>query len=102
MLPIFRTALQRDKDDYIKVINNFVSLQLHAQMMIFDPARKMRSHVSENLERDLAAGLARMLENSVDNNIAFVEFQETMISCIIDILKEKTTGEKQPTPEKHK
>lgn len=95
MLPIFRTALQRDKDDYIKAINNFVSLELHALMMIFDPARKLRGGLYDNLEKDLSAGLTRMLENSAASQITFVEFQEMMLSHLIDTLKEKTKSEKR-------
>jgi hypothetical protein len=94
LLPIFRTALQRDKDDYIRAIDNFVSLELHALMMIFDPTRKLRSHLSEDLEKDLAAGLTRMLENSAASQVTFVEFQEKMLSHLIDVLKEKTESEK--------
>jgi len=94
MLPIFRTALQRDKDDYIRAIDNFVSLELHALMMIFDPTRKLRSHISEDLEKDLTTGLTRMLENSAASQVTLVEFQEKMLSHLIDALNEKTESDK--------
>jgi hypothetical protein len=94
MLPIMRTSLQRDKDDYIKAIDNFVSLELHTLMMIFDPARKLRGGLSDNLEKDLTAGFTKILETSAASQLAFVEIQETMLSHLIDILNEKTKSEK--------
>src|SRR5262249_53261222 len=94
MLPIFRTSLQRDKDDYIKAIDNFVSLELHALMMILDPARKLRTGLFDNLEKDLAAGFTKILETSAASQVTLVEVQETILSHLIDILKDKTKSEK--------
>jgi hypothetical protein len=94
MLPIFRTSLQRDKDDYIKAIDNFVSLELHALMMILDPARKLRTGLYDNLEKDLAAGFTKILETSAASQVTLVEVQETILSHLIDILKDKTKSEK--------
>jgi hypothetical protein len=94
MLPIFRTSLQRDKDDYIKAIDNFVSLELHALMMIFDPARKLRRGLYDNLEKDLAAGFTKILETSAASQVTLVEVQETILSHLIDILKNQTKSEK--------
>src|SRR5262249_37850588 len=41
-LPIIRAGLQRDKDDYIKTIDKFALLEIHALMMLLDPSRKLR------------------------------------------------------------
>lgn len=91
-LPIIRTSLQRDKDDYIKAIGNFVSLELHALMMILDPAHKLRGRLYDNLERDLTAELTQILEKCAASLVSFVEIQEMILSRLIDTLQETKNG----------
>jgi len=87
-LPIIRTSLQRDKDDYIKTIDKFVWLELHAILMVLDPARKLRGRLNENLEEDLAAEFTQVLEKLAAGLINVVEIQEMILSRLIDVLKE--------------
>src|SRR5262249_35461322 len=87
-LPIIRTGLQRDKDDYIKTIDKFVSLELHALMMILDPARKLRGRFPQNLEQELAAELTQVMEKLAASLITAVEVQEIIVSRLIEVLKE--------------
>jgi len=91
-LPIIRTSLQRDKDDYIKVIGNFVSLELHTLMMIFDPAHKLRGRLYDNLETDLTAELTQILEKCAASLVSIVEVQEMILSRLIDTLQETKNG----------
>jgi hypothetical protein len=91
-LPIIRTSLQRDKDDYIRTIDKFVSLELHALLMVLDPARKLRSRFNENLEQDLAAEFTKVLEKLAAGLINMVEVQEMILSRLIDVLKESKNG----------
>ena len=99
MLPIIRTSLQRDKDGYIKAIGNFMSLELHALMMILDPARKLRGRVYDNLERDLTAELTQILEKFAAGLVSVVEIQEMILSRLIDTLQETKNGKHNSTSE---
>jgi hypothetical protein len=87
-LPIIRAGLQRDTDDYIKTIDKFALLELHALMMILDPERKLRGRFHENIEKDLAAELAQIFEKLSASLINVIEIQEIILSRIIDVLKE--------------
>jgi len=87
-LPIIRAGLQRDKDDYIKTIDKFALLEIHALMMLLDPSRKLRGRLGENLEQDLAAELSKILDRLATGLINVVEVQEIILSRLIDVLKE--------------
>jgi len=99
MLPIVRASLQRDKDDYIRTIANFASLELHALMMILDPARKLRGRLYNNFEKDLTVELSQILEKYVAGLISFVEIQEVILSRLIDTLQEAKHGKHNNTRE---
>src|SRR5262245_27282474 len=98
-LPIIRTSLQRDKDDYIKVINNFVSLEVHTLMMILDPAHKLRGRLHDNFEKNLTAELTQILEKFSASLVSFVEIQEMILSNLIDALQEARNEKHNSTRE---
>src|SRR5215813_11705178 len=90
-LPIIRAGLQRDKDDYIKTIDKFALLEIHALMMLLDPSRKLRGRLGENLEQDLAAELSKILDRLATGLINVVEVQ-VILSRVADILNEVKKG----------
>lgn len=92
ILPKIRTGLERDKEDYIKATEKFVSFQLHAVMMTLDPAQKLRSHFDDTLERELKAELTTILEKLAAGLIALVEIQEIILPRVIEILQKIRTG----------
>jgi len=91
-LPIFRNALQRDKDEYIRTIDKFLFFQLHAVAMVLDPRRKLRGPGSGNLESTLAVELSQIIEKLMANAINLVEIQEIIIGRLIDVLNEAKDG----------
>jgi hypothetical protein len=87
ILPTIRTSFEAHKDEHIKAIGNFLSSELHALMMILDPARKLRGRVEDNLETQLKDELTKILEKLTDGLVTVIQIQEQILPQLIEALK---------------
>jgi hypothetical protein len=87
ILQTVRTSLETHKDEHIRAIGNLLSFELHALMMILDPARKLRGRSDDKLERQLKDELTQILEKLADGLVTVVEIQEKILPHLIDTLK---------------
>ena len=99
ILPTIKTSLEVHKDEHIKAIGKLMSFELHALMMILDPARKLRGDINEDLEKKLTVELTQVLEKLANGMVSVVKIQQDVLPPLIDALK-KIKDEK-PTKPKH-
>jgi hypothetical protein len=88
ILPTIRKSLETHKDDHIKAIGNLLSFELHALLMILDPARKLRGRLDDNLENKLKAEITEVLEKLAAGLITVVEIQEKVLPSLIEALRQ--------------
>jgi hypothetical protein len=101
ILQTVRTSLETHKDEHIRAIGNFLSFELHALMMILDPARKLRGRSDDKLERQLKDELTQILEKLADGLVTVVQIQEQILPHLIETLKGIKNG-KHTSTRKHK
>jgi hypothetical protein len=101
ILPTIRTSFQTHKDEHIRAIGNLLSFELHALMMILDPARKLRGRLDDNLETQLKAELTQILDKLADGLVTVVQIQEQILPHLIETLKGIKNG-KHTSTRKHK
>jgi hypothetical protein len=92
ILQTIKTSLETHQDEHIRALANLLSFELHALMMILDPARKLRGRVDDDLERELKHELTQILKKLTEGVIDVVEIQEKIIPHLIEILKEMKNG----------
>jgi hypothetical protein len=92
ILHTIKTSLETHKEEHIRAIANLLAFELHALMMILDPARKLRGRVDDGLERELKHELTEILKKLTHGVIDVVDIQEKIIPHLIDILKEIKNG----------
>ncbi|HWV43202.1 hypothetical protein [Pseudorhodoplanes sp.] len=96
ILPNIRSGLEKDKDDIVRAIEHFIAFELHALMMLLDPAGKLRDRIDEN---EVKNRLKPVLDNVAAGTISFVKAQEDVTKGLISILDgmrnaEQTSGKK--------
>jgi hypothetical protein len=97
ILHTIKTSLETHKDEHIKALANLLAFELHALMMILDPARKLRGRADEGLERELKHELTEIVKKVTHGVIDVVEIQEKIIPHLIEILKEIKNGKQTNT-----
>ena len=100
ILPTIRASFEAHKDEHIKAIGKFLSSELHAVMMILDPARKLRGRVDDNLEAQLKDELTKILEKLHDGLVTVVQIQEQILPQLIETLKGMKNGKDTNTRNK--
>jgi hypothetical protein len=100
ILPTIRASFEAHKDEHIKAIGKFLSSELHAVMMILDPARKLRGRVDDNLETQLKDELTKILEKLHDGLVTVVQIQEQILPQLIETLKGMKNGKDTNTRNK--
>jgi hypothetical protein len=99
ILPTIKTSLETHKDEHIKAIGKFLSFELHALMMVLDPARKLRGDTNEDIEKKLTGELTQVLEKLANGMVSVVQIQQDALPPLIDALKkikdEKSTKAKR-------
>ena len=101
ILPTIRRSFETHKDEHIRAIGNLLSFELHALLMILDPARKLRGRLDDNLETQLKAELTQILEKLADGLVTVVQIQEQILPHLIETLKGIKNG-KHTSTRKHK
>jgi len=101
ILATVRTSLERHKEEHIRAVGNLLSFELHALLMILDPARRLRGRLDDNLESQLQAELTQILQKLADGLITVVDIQERILPQLIETLKGIKNG-KHSDAKKHK
>jgi hypothetical protein len=87
ILATVKTSLERHKEEHIRAVGNLLSFELHALLMILDPARKLRGRLDDSLESKLQAELTQILQKLADGVITVVDIQEKFLPQLIETLK---------------
>jgi hypothetical protein len=92
ILPIIKAGLQRDGDNCIEEIHKFVTLELLALAMVFDPPQKLRILFDESYQRELKIEIAAILRKLSDGLIGLMDAQEMILTIMIDVLVKLKNG----------
>jgi hypothetical protein len=102
LLPTIKSSFERNKDDYIKAIGNFVWFQMHALGMTLDPTRKLRSHLDDDLENKLRTELTQMLDLWAARVVTLVEIQEVILPRLVKRLNDIKNEERGDIKDKER